>query len=289
MHTARPSALGFVVVLALACAEPARREPAAPRSSTTPAPSTAARAQFSRWLEAFNSGHRETLLAYHEQHFPYSAASADVSSIDREHGLSLGTNGFNEKQVEHSTPTALTLLLQERARPQFARVHLEVEPSAPHRVVRFEIRPIPTPAQFLPQEELARRTLDAARREAVMVALSREVEAHYVFAEVARKISERLSEKGARGDYDTITDAAAFAQILTEDLQQVSRDKHLRVVFGPMPPPPAPPALNAAPPPWIVAQNFGFGPSERQPGNVALLTLNGFVPLLGSTVEQAIA
>lgn len=111
----------------------------------------------------------------------------------------------------------------------------------------------------------------AARREAVIDVLSRELEAHYVFAEVAQKMSERLGEKAARSDYDTITDAAEFAQILTEDLQQVSRDKHLRVRFGRMPPPP-PAALSEAPPPWIVAQNFGFGPSERQPGNVALLT-----------------
>jgi hypothetical protein len=37
-----------------------------------------------------------------------------------------------------------------------------------------------------------------------------------------------------------------------------------------------------------VAQNFGFGPSERLPGNVAHLTINGFVPLLGPAVEEAI-
>ncbi len=209
-------------------------------TSPVSAPATPAGTQFSRWLEAFNSGNRETLLAYHEQHFPCSAASADVADIDREHGLSLGTNGFTERQVEQSTPTALTILLQERARPQFARVHLKVEPSAPHRVVQFEIGPIPKPPQFLSQEELAQRNVDAARRDAVIGALSRELEAHYIFEEVAQKMVARLSEKAAHGDYDTITDAAEFAQMLTADL------------------------------------------------NVALLTINGFVPLLGAAVEEAI-
>jgi hypothetical protein len=268
-------------------ASAAEAAPAQPSPAQIPA--TPAGAQFSRWLEAFNSGNRETLLAYHEQHFPYSVASADVAGIDRELQLSLGTNGFTEKQVEQSTPTALTLLLQERARPQFARVHLEVEPSAPHRVVQFEIGPIPTPLQFLSGEELAQRNVDAARRDAALDVLSRELEAHYVFAELAQKMSERLSQKAARGDYDAITDAVEFAQVLTGDLQEVSRDKHLRVRFGPMPPPPPPStALSEAPPPWIVAQNFGFGPMRRQPGNVALLALNGFVPLLGAAVEEAI-
>ena len=223
-------------------------------SSRANARATPAGAQFSRWLEAFNSGSRETLLAYHEQHFPYSAASADVADIDREHWLSLATHGFTEKQVERSTPTALTILLQERARPQFARAHLEVEQNAPHRVIQFEIGPILTPRQFLSPEELAQRQVDATRRDATIGALNRELEAHYVSAEVARKMSLSLRQKVACGDYDTINDAVEFAQILTRDLQQVSLDKHLQVCAGPMPLPPQPPAPGEAPPQWIVAR-----------------------------------
>jgi hypothetical protein len=267
----------------------AQRSESMASASRLRVPETPAGAQFSRWLEAFNSGNRQTLTAYHEQHFPYSVASADVADIDREHGLSLRTSGFTEKQVEESTPTALTILLQERARPQFARVHLEVEATAPHRVASFEIAPVPTPPQFLSQDEIAQRHVDAARREAVIAALSRELEAHYVFAEVAHAMSQRLTQNAARGDYDAITDAAKFAHILTEDLQHVSRDKHLMVRSGRMPPPPPPPtALSEPPPPWIAEQNFGFGSSERLPGNVALLPIHGFVPLLGPAVEEAI-
>jgi hypothetical protein len=274
---------------ATAQAPPAEMPVPPANTSSSVVPETPAGAQFSLWLKAFNSGDRDALLAYHEQHFPYSAASADVASIDREHGLSLGTNGFTEQDVEESTPTTLTLLIQERARPQFARVHLEVEPSAPHRMIHFEIGPIPTPPKFMSRDDLASRQVDAARRQAVIDALSRELEAHYVSAEVAQKMIERLSQKAARGGYDAVTDAEQLAQILTEDLQQVSRDKHLRVRFGRMPPsPPLPAALSDAPPPWMVAQNFGFGPSERLPGNVALLTINGFVPLLGPAVEEAV-
>lgn len=311
--TARPllTQLGLLAlaILNVCCTEwsappPTRREatearaaPASPAdkpestataSDATAIPATPVGAQFASWLAVFNSGDREALLAYHERHFPYSVASPDVGDIEREHRLSLGTGGFTEKRVEESTPTALTILLQERARPQFARVRLHVAPSAPHRVLAFEIGPIPTPPQFLSPDELARRSLDPARRRAVIDALKRELEQHYVFPDVAHDMAEALERKAASGGYD-VTDAVELAQVLTRDLQQVSRDKHLVVRFGRRPPPPPPPrALSEAPPPWMVEQNFGFGSIEALPGNVALLTINGFVPLLGPAVEEAI-
>jgi len=293
----------FIVIVDAGCSERRdsnshrneRREPAAAASGvsvpgTISVPATPVGAQFSRWLEAFNSANRETLHAYHEQNFPYSAASADVASIEREHGLSLRTHGFTLKQVEQSTPTALTILVQERARPQFARVHLEVQPTAPYRVAHFEIGPIPTPPQFTSREDLALRRMDAARRQAVVETLSRELEVHYVLADVAQKMAESLIQKASRGDYDKITDAAEFAAVLSEDLRQVSHDKHLQVRFGRMPAPQPQPAaaVSEEPPPWMVAENFGFSPTRSLPGNVVLLTINGFVPLLGAAVEEAI-
>jgi len=244
--------------------------------------------QFSRWLSAFNSANRETLLSYHEQHFPYSAASADVATIDREHGLSLGTHGFTEREVEKSSPTSLSVLLEERGRPQFARVSLEVDADPPHRVARFQIGPIPTPPQFLSKAELDQRRLDGPRRQAVIDTLGRELEAHYVSAEVAQKMAGHLREKSKGGGYEAITDAATLAAILTEDLQQVSRDRHLSVRFGPIPPPPPEVLQSEEPPPWMLENNFGFGAIERLPGNVAHLTINGFVPLLGDAVKAAI-
>jgi retinol-binding protein 3 len=282
-----------VLVLLLAavnarCSEQKRSPAETVNASSVGVSATPAGAQFARWLKAFNSGNREALLAYHAQHFAYSAASADVSNIDRERALSLASNGFDEKQVEDSAPFALTIVLEERARPQFARVRLEVEPVAPHRVLRFEIGPIPTPRQFASQDELAQRRVDAARRQTVVASLSRELEGHYVLADVAQKMSVALAQQLARGGYDNISDAADLAEALTRDLRQVSHDKHLRVHFGFPPPPPPLAATDAAPPPWMVEQNFGFGEVQRLPGDAALLVINGFVPLGGAVVEEAI-
>jgi hypothetical protein len=244
--------------------------------------------QFSRWLSAFNSADRDVLLSYHEQHFPYSAASADVANPDREHGLSVGTQGFTERAVEESSPTHVTVLLEERARPQFARVRLEVDAEPPHRVARFEIGPIATPQQFLSQAELESRRIDGPRRQAAIEALGKELEDHYVLAEVAQRMASRLRQKSKGGEYDSITDAAALAAILTDDLRQVSRDKHLSVRFGPIPAPPPEEVQSKEAPPWMLEQSFGFGSIERLQGNVAHLTINGFVPLLGDAVKSAI-
>jgi hypothetical protein len=94
------------------------------------------------------------------------------------------------------------------------------------------------------REELALRRIDSSRRHAIVETLAHEIEDHYVFADVAQRMSESLTQKGARGEYDRVTDATAFAETLTEDLRQVSHDKHLQVFFDPVPPPPPPPPLN---------------------------------------------
>jgi C-terminal processing protease CtpA/Prc len=239
-------------------------------------------------LAAFNSADREALLAYHQECFPYSAASHDVADIEREHGLSVGTHGFSERQVEESTATTLSIVLQEHRGPQFARVHIEVEPDPPHVVKAFTIGPIPTPLQFSSSVEQEHRRVDGKRRQAVIDSLRQELIAHYVSAELAQKMADGLGEKVSLGGYDEIVDAVQFAVTLTEDLQAVSHDKHLRVRFGPPPsPPPESPAGSDAPP-WMVQQNFGFGAVERLSANVGLLTINRFVPALNQAVKDAI-
>jgi len=110
---------------------------------------TPAARQLASWLTAFNSADQATMVAYHNRHFPYAAASRDLADIERELGLSRATGGFDLRKTEQLTPTTLTAYLKERLRLQFARVSLEVDTKPPHRVRRFEIGPIPTPVELL--------------------------------------------------------------------------------------------------------------------------------------------
>src|SRR5580704_11907782 len=92
----------------------------------TAKPEGPAAAQLAAWLAAFNKGDRAGLLAYHQQSFPYAAASRDVSDIDHEAGLSAVTGGFELEKSEAASPTRYSVVLKERRSRQFAHVTIEV-------------------------------------------------------------------------------------------------------------------------------------------------------------------
>src|SRR5262249_6962020 len=236
-------------------------------------PANPAREQLAAWLAAFNSSDRATLLAYHEHQFPYEVASDDVKNIDRELGLSKGTGGFELKKPEVAA-NQMTAILKERRSDHFARAVMEVDPAAPHRVVRFEIHPIPTPPEFLTPEARKARTVDATRRRAVIDGIAKELEEHYLDLDVAKQMIASMRDHLARGDYDKATDGDELAMALTKDLRDVSHDLHLRVMFGhrPQGPEPKPEERRA----MARGMNYGFGTIERMPGNVAHLVILGF-------------
>ncbi|MEY2935268.1 MAG: hypothetical protein RL033_6017 [Pseudomonadota bacterium] len=268
--------LSFVLLSAMLGCDSARAQaPAPPVAETVPAPATAAGQQLDAWLQAFNSGERSVLLDYHERSFPYAAASNDVSNIDNELGLRQGTGGFQLRRIEQSSNERLVALLQERNRPQYARVTLRVSPEPPQVVSKFVIGPVPTPFDLLPLAAREARTIDAAIRHAALDSIGRQLEAHYVYAETAAIVVAGLQRKQARGDYDALTDAVEFADVIGRELWRLARDKHLSFRFEPQPPPQQ---LAADTPAALERSGYGFGPIARLEGNVAQLVLNGFPP-----------
>jgi len=259
------------------------------RSSIGDAPTaeTPAARQFSAWLTAFNSGDRSALAAYHRQHFPYPVASEDVASIDREFGLSQGTGGFELKRAEHPVPTRTVGILKERRSDQFARAAMEVDAAEPHRVVRFEIHPIPTPDEFLSPEEREARQVDDARRRSLVDGVARELQAHYVAPDTAKHMIAALRGHLQRGDYDQITQGEAFAAAVTRDLRDVSHDLHLGVMVGRDPGGPEPTLDDQRA--MARAMNYGFGPIERIAGNVARVVIDGFPPILDEEARERVA
>ena len=55
------------------------------------------------------------------------------------------------------------------------------------------------------------------------------LERQYVFPTIAARMAEHVGQRQKAGAYDAVQGAEAFASALTEDLQAVSNDKHLRV------------------------------------------------------------
>ncbi len=58
------------------------------------------------------------------------------------------------------------------------------------------------------------------------------VAAHYVFPDVGAELSLLLARQQAAGRYAGVPDEAALATLVTEDLQAVNGDKHLRLIYS---------------------------------------------------------
>ncbi|HVS03888.1 MAG TPA: S41 family peptidase [Thermoanaerobaculia bacterium] len=136
--------------------------------------------------------------------------------------------------------------------------------------------------------------LTAAAREAIVEDIAAALEAVYVFPESATAMQAHLRQQLSSGAYDAVTTLPAFAERLTEDLQEVSRDKHLRV----HPTPPLPAGATEGPSEEerrarfaaaLRRDNYCFRRLEQLEGNVGYLRLDCFAPadLGGATATAA--
>ena len=115
----------------------------------------------------------------------------------------------------------------------------------------------------------------------------------YVYPDLAQKMEDAVRANQKRGDYDAITDADAFANRLTKDLQAVSHDKHLGVNFSPVKLPPEGQKHNAEEEAqfrkMLERTNCAFAKVEVLPRNIGYLKFNAFADptFCGSTVVAA--
>lgn len=141
------------------------------------------------------------------------------------------------------------------------------------------------------------REVDTATRETVIKGLIENLNDSYVFPDVAKKMEADLLQRQKAKEYDAIPSASAFAKKLTEDLQAISKDKHLRVMFSYDP---IPQRKDAREPSkeeveehirFMKRVNFGFEKVERLQGNIGYIDLRGFMdPEKGAeTVAAAMA
>ncbi|HRH42078.1 MAG TPA: S41 family peptidase [Pyrinomonadaceae bacterium] len=138
-------------------------------------------------------------------------------------------------------------------------------------------------------------TIDAATRNQVIDGIILNLNKSYIFLETAKAMEKDLRQRIQNKEYDNITSAKEFAQKLTVDLQSISKDKHLRVLYSAQ-------TLavrkdNAEPTAAEIEENnrfmrqvnFGFEKVERLRGNIGYIDLRGFMdPDLGvETVAAA--
>jgi retinol-binding protein 3 len=137
--------------------------------------------------------------------------------------------------------------------------------------------------------------LDAAARSNVIDRLIKELNDGYIFPDVAKHIETDLRTRQKNNEYDAVTSSVAFAKKLTEDVQAVSHDKHMRVRFSFAPLPvrqdrgEPTEAEKAEFERTMKRTNYGFIKIERLDGNIGLIDLRGFTDEVGGAATVAAA
>jgi hypothetical protein len=122
-------------------------------------------------------------------------------------------------------------------------------------------------------------TVSAEQRAEVIDGVLKKLAQSYVFAEKARAMEQAIRARQEKKEYDAITSARLLTETLTRHLQEVSHDKHLRVLYSHDPlPRPRPPSAEEQQRrrAQMGRGNFGFEKVERLDGNIGYLDLRGF-------------
>ena len=143
------------------------------------------------------------------------------------------------------------------------------------------------------QDAPATVTADECRD--VVARLGRSLDERYVFPDKGAACRAMLDELLASGGLEGISAPDEFARVLTDKLQDLTHDKHLRVRFRPpgagrTEGPRENPALARARQLMQArAQNYAFVKTEILEGNIGYLDLRGFAPPFPAARETAAA
>jgi C-terminal processing protease CtpA/Prc len=106
---------------------------------------------------------------------------------------------------------------------------------------------------------------------------------NYVFPDMAHRMKVEFMQRLNDNEYEGMTDPTTFANTLTLQLHNTSKDKHLNVRYNPQKPPiEDAEGKNAVPADdfmtMIQLDNYGFAKIERLQGNIGLLEFHAFMP-----------
>jgi retinol-binding protein 3 len=245
-------------------------------------PETPAGQVLAAWLEAFNSGDQARIGAYRQEYEPAAELPLDAVMSFRTR-----TGGFELVGIRKSEPLYIEFLVKERASDMRGIGRFVLTSARPAKVATSGLRAILAGAPVIGFE------IDAATRERVIDGAIAKLNENYVFPETATKMGQALRRRQKAGEYDAVTDGEKFASLLTTHLQEVSKDKHLRVNFSAA----RYPESFAAPSPEQAAENrrlteranCGFEKVELLAGNVGYVKFNMFASpaVCGSTATAA--
>lgn len=150
-------------------------------------------------------------------------------------------------------------------------------------------------AMFLPTLIHAQDALSDAEKKSTVENIDRMLRERYVFPEIAAKSADYVVKQFNDGQYENIVEREDFARQLTDDLQSINKDKHMRVrVREPRTVEQEdndPLRARAHRNQEAIADNFGFYKVERLDGNVGYIDFRYFsgTPAARETAAAAMA
>ncbi len=145
------------------------------------------------------------------------------------------------------------------------------------------ILPVAAVSHAQPAQQGSLPPIDAATRAAVVDSIAAVIDSIYVLGEPAARIVAELKRASAAGEYDKITDPAAFAQRLHEDCQRINHDGHFRIyAMPPLDPTTAATGHDESPADvelrnrYFKSINYGFKKAEILPGGIGYIRFDSF-------------
>jgi hypothetical protein len=133
----------------------------------------------------------------------------------------------------------------------------------------------PAPARPRAEQE---KELDGERARRVIETVLEAYETHYVYPDLALRMSAHVRERWRQGAYADVATLAELTRLLRQDLREVSSDRHIWVDVKS--PADLTPAIGEKAPTALIAErareNFGFRRLEHLAGNVGYLKLDRF-------------
>lgn len=137
-------------------------------------------------------------------------------------------------------------------------------------VKKFRLNIMLVMASFVLNDVIAQGKLTDDFKLASINRINALVNDNYVFPDVARVTGEHLSKKLKEGRFDGDSTLGAFSQSLTEELQSVNHDKHMRVRAGE--------AGSATPRNFDNTGEGGFKEVKSLEGNIGYIDMRLFFP-----------
>lgn len=79
----------------------------------------------------------------------------------------------------------------------------------------------------------SKRLLDTKDKKAIVSAIKIHIEKSYIDLDLSKRMTIELDKNLKSNKYKEVTSPVEFSKILTEDLQHISKDLHLKVRFEP--------------------------------------------------------